>query len=100
MSATQTTAVKLSTAQRHVLQVLVAAGGSKLVTAELSRVSINKLTSLGFVTVKPGGTTSTCPRSGVDVFTPGPATVTITAEGRLAEQQDRARNADAKGGAR
>lgn len=90
MTAAKVTVVKLSAAQRRVLRALVAAGGSKLMTPDVPRVTVNKLVELGFVTVKPGGTTSKCPRSGVDVFTPGPATATITGAGREAEQLDRA----------
>ncbi len=100
MSATQTTALKLSPAQRRVLRTLVASGGSKLMTPDVPRVTVSKLASLGFVKVTPGGTMSKCPRSGVDVFTPGPATATITTEGRDAEQRDREPHAEAKGGAR
>lgn len=82
----------LSVAQRRVLRALVAAGGSKLVvTGEggLPRVTINHLAGLGLVRVQPGGTTSKCPRSGIDVFQPGPSTAHITDEGRRVEQIDR-----------
>ena len=78
-------ATNLSSAQHRVLTALVAAGGAKVLhDTSLPRVTINKLASLGFVKVTPGGTTSTWPRSGVGVFTPGPATATITDAGREA----------------
>lgn len=84
------TPTKLSTAQRRVLRALVQAGGSKLlVGGELPTRTIHLLEDRGLLRVERGGTTSKCPKSGVDVFSPGPSTAHITEAGRDAELFDR-----------
>ena len=80
----------LSVAQRRVLRALVAAGGSKLlVGGELPHRTVQLREDRGWLKIERGGTISKCPRSGVDVFTPGPSTAVITDAGRAIELRDR-----------
>jgi len=77
--------VSLTKSQREHLAYLSRNGATLLRSGgTLNRRVLNKLADTGLVKITPGGTTAKCPRSGVDVFTPGPDTVAITFEGRVA----------------
>lgn len=73
--------MKLSPVQARALASLADNGDLFCGGVELPRRTVAVLERRGLVRVHPGGATSKCPRSGVDVFTPGPALVSITPDG-------------------
>ena len=76
--------MKLSPVQAGALASLADNGDLFSGGLELPRRTVAVLEHRGLVRVHPGGTTAKCPRSGVDVFTPGPALVSITPAGLAA----------------
>lgn len=80
----------LSVAQRRVLRALVAAGGSKLlVNGELPHRTVQLCQDRGWLKIERGGTTTKCPRTGLNVSTSAPSTAVLTDEGRAVELRDR-----------
>lgn len=75
----------LTTAQREHLTRLACSAETRVTVRNSTGWNARVLAALhdaGLVVVHPGGTESRCPRSGVQVFTPGPSTVELTDAGR------------------